>query len=74
MPRRLLKVSPWKTNNHRGIWQFVALEQVVATLVDCIEQRHELVTVPRSQRLVAKAGQGSLLRPDLGAVHKGGCW
>lgn len=42
-------------NNHRGIWQFVALEQVVAALVECIEQRHDLVTVPRSQGLVAKA-------------------
>ncbi|MFJ3374885.1 SDR family NAD(P)-dependent oxidoreductase [Pseudomonas sp. NPDC086112] len=42
-------------NNHQGVWQFVALEQVVAALVDCIEQRHDLVTVPRSQVLVAKA-------------------
>ncbi len=42
-------------NNHQGIWQLVALEQVVAALVDCIEQRHDLATVPRSQGLVAKA-------------------
>ncbi|AZD02905.1 SDR family NAD(P)-dependent oxidoreductase [Pseudomonas chlororaphis] len=42
-------------NNHQGIWQFVALEQVVAALVECIEQRHDLVTVPRSLGLVAKA-------------------
>lgn len=42
-------------NNHQGLWQFVALEQVVAALVDCIEQRRDLVTVPRSKSLVAKA-------------------
>lgn len=42
-------------NNHQGIWQFVALEQVVAALVECIEQRHDLVTVPRNLGLVAKA-------------------
>ncbi|MGA4634913.1 SDR family NAD(P)-dependent oxidoreductase [Pseudomonas solani] len=41
-------------NNHQGIWKFVALEQVVSALVDCIEQRHDLVTVPRGQGLVAK--------------------
>ncbi|HEJ4560672.1 SDR family NAD(P)-dependent oxidoreductase [Pseudomonas aeruginosa] len=42
-------------NNHQGIWKFTELEQVVSALVDCIERRHDLVTVPRSQGLVAKA-------------------
>lgn len=42
-------------NNHQGIWQFVALERVVSGLVECIEQRRDLMTVPRSQGLVAKA-------------------
>ena len=42
-------------SEHRGLWRFVALEQVVAALVECIERRRELVTVPRSNGLVAKA-------------------
>ncbi|SCZ05724.1 MULTISPECIES: SDR family NAD(P)-dependent oxidoreductase [unclassified Pseudomonas] len=42
-------------NNHQGIWQFVALERVVTALVECIEQRRDLVTVPSSQGLVARA-------------------
>ncbi|WP_260497987.1 hypothetical protein [Pseudomonas sp. MSSRFD41] len=41
-------------NNHRGIWKFVALDQVVASLVDCIERRRDLVTVPSSNGMVAK--------------------
>lgn len=42
-------------NNHKGIWQFVALEEVVNALVDCIEYRRETVTVPRSNSLAAYA-------------------
>jgi len=42
-------------NNHRGIWKFVSLERVVHALVDCIERRRDLVTVPSSNSLVAKA-------------------
>ena len=42
-------------NNHEGLWKFVALGQVIAALVDCIEQRRDMVTVPRSNNLVAKA-------------------
>lgn len=42
-------------NNHEGLWKFVALEKVIAALVDCIEQRRDMVTVPRSNSLVAKA-------------------
>lgn len=42
-------------NKHQGIWKFVSLEKVVAALVDCIEKRHDLVAVPRSQSLAAKA-------------------
>ncbi|MEP9320332.1 SDR family NAD(P)-dependent oxidoreductase [Pseudomonas sp. LABIM340] len=42
-------------NNHQGIWKFVSLEQVVNALVDCIERRRDLVTVPGSNSLVAKA-------------------
>lgn len=41
-------------NSHRGIWKFVALDQVVASLVDCIERRRDLVTVPSSNGMVAK--------------------
>lgn len=42
-------------NNHQGLWKFVSLEQVIAALVECIEQRRDMVTVPRSNSLVAKA-------------------
>lgn len=42
-------------NNHTGLWKFVALDQVIAALVDCIEKRQDMVTVPRSNSLVAKA-------------------
>lgn len=42
-------------NNHQGVWQFVALEQVVDALVECIERRRDLMAVPRSNNLVAKA-------------------
>ena len=42
-------------NQHRGIWQFVPLQEVVAALVDCIEYRRETVTVPRRNAWVANA-------------------
>ncbi|HBP6832636.1 TPA: SDR family NAD(P)-dependent oxidoreductase [Pseudomonas aeruginosa] len=42
-------------NHHQGVWKFVALEEVVITLVDCIERRSDMVTVPRRNSLVAKA-------------------
>lgn len=42
-------------SNHEGLWKFVALERVIVALVDCIERRHDMVTVPRSNSLVAKA-------------------
>jgi len=42
-------------NKHQGIWQYVALQEVVDALVDCIEYRRETVTVPRRNSLVAKA-------------------
>ncbi len=42
-------------NNHQGIWQFVALEEVISALVDTIEYRRETVTVPSRNSLVANA-------------------
>ncbi|HBO3119416.1 TPA: SDR family NAD(P)-dependent oxidoreductase [Pseudomonas aeruginosa] len=42
-------------NQQKGIWKLVSLEDVVAALVDCIERRRDMVTVPSSNRLVAKA-------------------
>lgn len=42
-------------NKHQGIWQFVALEEVVNALVDCIEYRRETVTVPKRNNVVAHA-------------------
>ncbi|KTC37157.1 short-chain dehydrogenase [Pseudomonas sp. ABAC61] len=50
--------SPCSTlvwNHHRGMWKFASLAQVIDALVDCIEQRCDLVTVPRGNSLVAKA-------------------
>ncbi|HBO3119419.1 TPA: SDR family NAD(P)-dependent oxidoreductase [Pseudomonas aeruginosa] len=41
-------------NNHQGMWKFIELEKVIASLVDCIEHRQDLVTVPGSNSLVAK--------------------
>lgn len=42
-------------NNHKGVWKLVPLEQVIDGLVECIERRRDLVTVPSSNSLVAKA-------------------
>lgn len=42
-------------NRHQGVWKFVALEEVVSALVDCIEHRRETVTVPRRNSLAANA-------------------
>lgn len=42
-------------NNHQGVWQYVALEEVVDALVDCIENRRETVAVPRRNAVVANA-------------------
>lgn len=42
-------------NNHEGVWKFVELEEVVSKLVDCVEHRRDLVTVPKQNALVARA-------------------
>jgi len=42
-------------NNHKGLWKFVSLEDVVAALVSSIEKRAEINTVPSRNSLVAKA-------------------
>lgn len=42
-------------NKHQGIWKFVELDEVVSSLVNCIEYRLETVTVPRSNSVVASA-------------------
>lgn len=42
-------------NKHQGIWKFVELDEVVSQLVACIEQRRDLVTVPKQNALVALA-------------------
>lgn len=35
-------------NRHRGVWKFVTLDKVVKGLVDCIERRREVVTIPHN--------------------------
>jgi len=42
-------------NNHQGIWKFVELEKVVDALVECVEKRSDLVAVPSSNTLIARA-------------------
>lgn len=42
-------------NNHKGLWKFVSLEEVVSALVSSIEKRAEINTAPSSNNLVAKA-------------------
>jgi NAD(P)-dependent dehydrogenase (short-subunit alcohol dehydrogenase family) len=42
-------------NKHQGIWKYVALEEVIAALVYCIEYRRETVTVPKSNSFAAIA-------------------
>lgn len=48
-------------NHYRGLWQFVALEQVVQALTEGIVHRRELITVPGRNSLVAR--MPGLLRP-----------
>lgn len=43
----------WK--GHTGIWKFAELDDVVSALVDCVEKRRDMVTVPSSNALVANA-------------------
>ncbi|WP_346841894.1 SDR family NAD(P)-dependent oxidoreductase [Metapseudomonas otitidis] len=42
-------------NNYQGIWKFVELETVVKGLVEGIASRREMITVPNSNALVARA-------------------
>jgi len=53
--------SEFVFNHYRGIWKFVELNTVVKALVDGIEHRRQLITVPGRNSLVAKAT--GLLRP-----------
>lgn len=41
-------------NGHTGIWKFAEFDTVISTLVECVEERSELVTVPKSNAIVAK--------------------
>lgn len=41
-------------NHHKGMWKFVELEEVVSALVDCVERRRDLVTVPRRHQVIAR--------------------
>lgn len=43
----------WKGNT--GIWKYVPIEDVVAGLVNAIEQRRDMVIVPKANTLVARA-------------------
>ena len=41
-------------NQHRGIWQYVAIEKVVKDLVEGIERRRDLIVVPRKNMAIAR--------------------
>lgn len=41
--------------NRKGVWKMVPIETVVAAIVDGIEQRRDLVAVPRQNSVIAKA-------------------
>jgi len=43
----------WK--QHKGVWKYVALEEVVVGLVEGIERRREMIIVPKSNTPIAKA-------------------
>lgn len=53
--------SEFVFNNYKGIWKFVELEKVIAGLVGAITERRDIVTVPKSNALVARAT--GLIRP-----------
>lgn len=42
-------------NQHRGIWKFVDIDEVVSGLVDAIEHRRDIVVVPKGNTLIARA-------------------
>lgn len=46
--------SQWVWNGHTGIWKFAEFDSVIQTLVECVADRSELVTVPRSHAMIAK--------------------
>ena len=41
-------------NQHKGIWQYVAIEKVVDDLVEGIERRRDLIVVPRKNTAIAR--------------------
>lgn len=43
----------WK--GHSGIWKYSDIDDVVSALLDCVERRRDMVTVPSSNTMVAKA-------------------
>ncbi len=45
--------SVWQDNT--GIWKYVAIDEVVAGLVDAIVRRRDMVTVPKQNALIARA-------------------
>ena len=48
-------------DSYRGIWKFVSLEAVVKALVNGIASRHQLITVPGNNAIMAR--MTGLLRP-----------
>jgi NAD(P)-dependent dehydrogenase (short-subunit alcohol dehydrogenase family) len=48
-------------NNHQGIWKFAELEEVVGSLIYTLENRRDMVTVPRQNAFIA--GASGFLRP-----------
>ncbi len=42
-------------NGNTGIWKYVPIEEVIAGLVDGIQQRRDIIVVPRNNTLVARA-------------------
>lgn len=42
-------------NGNTGIWKYVPIEEVVADLVSGIEKRRDMIVVPKSNALIAKA-------------------
>jgi len=42
-------------NDHQGMWKFVPIEEVIDGLIACIEQRRDVMTVPRRHQIIALA-------------------
>ncbi|MCG8317010.1 MAG: SDR family NAD(P)-dependent oxidoreductase [Pseudomonadales bacterium] len=42
-------------NNHKGIWKYVALDEVVRDLLDGIELRSDIVVVPKRNKWIASS-------------------